>query len=246
VRGAYLGRWVQDRPPLPLFLQPGFESFQGATRIDLFPIQGVAFDGALDVERVDYDPPDTFSRIDLLDRRAQGIELGATTRGSDLWSVRFFTGFRWSQYQNQVTFDDDHRRDRAVNLGATLSLHGQIAANLGVDGTVNRSNSSRPEYDALSLRADLTTALPLWDLTASAFALFTWKSYVHFTEFARLVPGEEADNASVVYLDLGRPLAANLDGVLRVGWTRAETDIGGSYYRRLGATFLMNFRPGAR
>jgi hypothetical protein len=57
------------------------------------------------------------------------------------------------------------------------------------------------------------------------------------------VPGEEADNASVVYLSLTRPLAVDLDGALRVGWTRAETDIGESYFRRFGASFLLHFRP---
>jgi hypothetical protein len=41
-----------------------------------------------------------------------------------------------------------------------------------------------------------------------------------------------------------RPLFVNLDGVLRFGWTRAETDIGNSYYRRFGVSMLMNFRPG--
>ena len=60
---------------------------------------------------------------------------------------------------------------------------------------------------------------------------------------ARLVPGEEADNASVAYITLARPLAPNLDGRLRFGWTRAETDIGDSYYERYGVTFLFDFRP---
>lgn len=246
VRMGYRGRWVEDRPPLPLFLQPGYESFRGSAALELFPIQGVALDGTADLEGADYGASRFFP--DILDRRSQGIELGARTVGSDFWSVRFFTSFRWSQYRDQPTSltEDPFRRDRAVNIGATWSGHGQVATNLGIEGTVNRSNSNRPEYDAVSVHGDLTASLPIWELSTTVFTLFTWKSYVHVVEFDRLVPGEEADNASIVYLDLGRPLAENLDGVLRFGWTRAETDIGGSYYQRLGTTLLLNFRPGGR
>jgi hypothetical protein len=60
----------------------------------------------------------------------------------------------------------------------------------------------------------------------------------------RLVPGEEADNASLLYIDLTRPLAPNLTASVRFGWTRAETDIGDSYYRRSGLSFFLNYRPG--
>jgi hypothetical protein len=35
----------------------------------------------------------------------------------------------------------------------------------------------------------------------------------------------------------------NLDGAIRFGWTRAETDIGDSYFQRFGATFLFRYRP---
>ena len=114
---------------------------------------------------------------------------------------------------------------------------------LGVDGTVNRSNSNRPEYDALSGRAVFATPLP-GAFTLTAFAVLTGKSYLQETGFARLVPGEEADNASIAYLQVSRPLASNLDGVFRLGWTRAETDYGGAYYQRMGASVQFNYRPG--
>ena len=112
-----------------------------------------------------------------------------------------------------------------------------------MEGTINRSNSKRPEYDALSVRGEFSSPLPMWDLGVNALAVITGKSYVHDSPFVRLVPGEEADNASIVYVDVNRPIAANLDAAFRVGWTRAETDIGDSYYSRLGATFLLYFRP---
>ena len=61
-----------------------------------------------------------------------------------------------------------------------------------------------------------------------------------------LVPGEEADNASIAYVQVGRPMAVNLDGAIRVGWTRAETDIGNAYYQRFGLSVRMNYRPNNR
>src|SRR5690606_29882253 len=156
----------------------------------------------------------------LLDREARGFEIGATARGNGeqarTWGVRFFTGLRWSDYERQATSDalDPYRRDRTVNVGAQWNLRADaLMASVGVEGTVNRSNSRRPEYDALSVRGVLFTQLPVWDLSADVLALLTWKAYVHETTYARLVPGEEADNASVVYLSLIRGLAPNLDGV---------------------------------
>ena len=109
---------------------------------------------------------------------------------------------------------------------------------MGVEGTRNRSNSRRPEYDALSLRAQVTYPLP-WSVIADAFVVATGKSYLFETEFVRLVPGEEADNASQAYLTLSRAVAANLDAALQFGWTRAETDVGEQYYERYGVTVLF-------
>jgi hypothetical protein len=94
------------------------------------------------------------------------------------------------------------------------------------------------------LTGDFFTPLPWWGLNASASALLTWKSYVQDIPFARLVPGEEADNTSIVYVELIRGLAENLNAQLRFAWARAETDIGNSYYNRFGTTLLFNFRPG--
>lgn len=245
LRTTYRWRAVEDRPPMPLFLQPGYGSLRGSGTFQLRPIQGVSFDAGLEVEWTDYEAPQLLPQLDLLDRGARGVELGALARVGDNSSVRFFSGLRWSHYERQQTLDpgDPFRRDRTVSVGARWSLDGMVLASVGVEGTANRSNSLRPEYDALSVTGELSTLLPWWELSTNLFALLTWKTYVHQTSFARLVPGEEADNASVVYVDLVRPLASNLDGVLRFGWTRAETDIGSSYYRRFGTTFLMNFRP---
>lgn len=58
-----------------------------------------------------------------------------------------------------------------------------------------------------------------------------------------LVPGEEVNNALVVYLDLARPFAPALDGSVRLGWTRAEADVGDSYFQRFGISMLLRCHP---
>jgi hypothetical protein len=128
-------------------------------------------------------------------------------------------------------------------MGALWSLESLVSAELGVEGTVNRANSQRPEYDAVSVRAAVTTPLPFWALGLNLYGVLTGKTYVHDSPFVRLVPGEEADNASVAYAQINRPLAQNLTAGLRFGWARAETDIGESYYSRFGTSFLLYFRP---
>lgn len=241
-RLAWRGRTVEDRPPMPLFLQPGFGITSASLGLRLARIQGVLFDGIVDAEWADYSTSGAAPRLHLLDRDTRGLEVGA--EWGDLWTVRFFSGFRWSEYPNQRTFDprDPMRRDRTVQAGFAWSLFAPIRAELGIEGTVNRSNSRRPEYDALSLRTVLSVPLPL-EVGATVFAVITAKSYVNDTDFKVLVPGEEADNASVVYLDLARPVAPDLDASLRLGWTRAEADVREAYYQRFGVSILLRYRP---
>jgi hypothetical protein len=183
------------------------------------------------------------TQLDLLDRDAWAFEVGARWGvGLDL---RFFAGVRATEYPEQSSFDPDDpfRRDRTITVGAEWNWAAMVSGTVGIEGVVNRSNSRRPEYDAFVLRSRFAAPLPVLDLTASLYSVITGKTYVFSTPFARLVPGEEADNASVVYLELARPLAPNLDAALRAGWTRAETEIGESYYERRGLTFLLRFRP---
>jgi hypothetical protein len=236
------GRSVDDRPPMPLFIQPGYGSLDGRVRLQLHPIDGVRYDGQLFGEVADYGTTALTPQLALLDRRVLGIELGATW-GED-WTIRAHAGFLASEYRNQGTFDpsDPLRRDRTVKFGATWTLRSGFLAQVGVEGALNRSNSSRPEYNAVSVQAVASVPLPR-TLSLSLFADLTYKSYLTETGFAQLVPGEEADNASVVYAELSRPLFLNLDGAVRFGWTRAETNIGDSYFERLGGSFLLRYRP---
>jgi hypothetical protein len=240
--GGLGARKVDDRPPMPLFIQPGYGTVDGRVRLQLYPINGVYYDAQVFAELEDYGTTRLTPQLALLDRRMLGLEVGATW-GMD-WTIRTYMGFRASEYQNQGTFDptDPLRRDKALNLGATWTLRSSFFAQVGFEGTLNRSNSSRPEYNALSVRAVVSVPMPQ-EISLSFFADLAAKEYLTKTEFAQLVPGEEADNASVVYLEASRPLFMNLDGAVRFGWTRAETDIGNSYFERFGASFLFRYRP---
>jgi hypothetical protein len=227
---------------MPLFIQPGYGTVDGRVRLQLYPIDGLSYDAQLFGEIADYWTTKLTPQLALLDRKVLGVELGATW-GAD-WTIRVHTGVRASKYRNQGTFDpaDPLRRDKTLNLGATWTLRSSIFAQVGVEGALNRSNSSRPEYNALSLQAVVSVPMPR-GFSLNLFADLTAKRYLTETDFAQLVPGEEADNASVVYVEASRPLFLNLVGAVRFGGTRAETDIGDSYFKRFGASFLFRYRP---
>jgi len=150
-----------------------------------------------------------------------------------------------SGFPRQITFDptDPERRDVTLHGGGSWTYEGESIIRVGLEGRANRSNSNRPEYDALTLSALISASLPQ-DVSFSAYGALTAKQYLHDSRFARLLPGDEANNASLAYVSFTRPLARNLDGTVRVGWTRAETEIGSAYFERFGGSFLLHFRPG--
>jgi hypothetical protein len=113
---------------------------------------------------------------------------------------------------------------------------------LSIEGRANRSNSNRPEYNALTVRGFYATSV-LTDYRFSASGTATAKRYLHESEFARLLPGEEANSASLIYLSLSRLLEEKLEGTFRIGWTRAETEIGDAYFARFGASLIFHYRP---
>lgn len=240
--GRVRGRSVSDRPPIPLYIQPAYGAGLIMVGARFAEIERVRFDIEVTSEVTDYRSNDFAPLLDLLDRTSTGFEVGAGW--GDAWRVRFFSGYQSSRYEGQPTYDDTDpsRRDRTLRLGSEWEAQGDVWAQLGVEGTFNRSNSNRPEYDALSVKGLVSVPLP-WELSANAYGVLTAKRYLTDLQFARLVPGEEADNASVLYLSLLRPLAPNLDGSVRLGWTRAETEVGGSYFRRYGLGFFLHYRP---
>ncbi|MCG6957758.1 MAG: hypothetical protein LJF04_17345, partial [Gemmatimonadetes bacterium] len=177
-----------------------------------------------------------------LDRKSAGIEMGARWGGTS--TMRFYISARRTQYDKQGTFDasDPFRRDHTARVGLEWTYASDIFAQVGLEGVVNRSNSDRPEYDAVSGRLLFLAPLPQ-ELTLNVYAVLLAKSYVRSTGFALLVPGEEADNASQAYIQLARPVSPNLDAAIRLGWTRAETNTGNAYYQRFGGSLQFNFRP---
>jgi len=247
VQLALRGRRVDDRPPMPLFLQPGYGDVGGSITWESPLIdRDLRLGLRLDADEANYRAPDRVSALDLLDRNSFGVEASAEWGMASV--VRVYTEARRTHYPRQSSFDpsDPFRRDRTYTAGALWRYRSSFILELGVEGAINRSNSSRPEYDAVALNLLLATPVPWWGLSANLIGTFTGKSYVEETEFARLVPGEEADNASVLFLDIARPVTTDLDATVRLGWTRAETDIGDSYYERFGVSLLFNYRPLAR
>jgi len=242
LRGAYRARTVKDRPPMPLFLQPGYDNPRGSLHLDTRSFEGVSFDGTLDVESADYKATEFIPQLDLLDRKSAGIEMGARWGGTS--TMRFYVSARRTEYGKQGTFDasDPFRRDHTARVGLEWTYASDIFAQVGLEGVVNRSNSDRPEYDAVSGHLLFQTPLP-GEFTLNAYAVLLAKSYVRTTGFALLVPGEEADNASAAYVQLTRPVSPNLDAAVRLGWTRAETNTGNAYYQRFGGSLQFNFRP---
>ncbi len=243
--GRFKGRTVEDRPPMPLFLQPGYNQWTGGGLVQYVAANGLSFDLGVTGQIENFQRVDLVPQLDLLDRRGASAELGVNWQTRHDWRLRVFGEFERSKYPQQGSFvpDDPFRRDHTVKMGATWTYLGDaLLVDLGVEGTRNRSNSRRPEYDALSVRGQITYPLP-WSIIADAFVVATGKSYLFETEFVRLVPGEEADNASQAYLTLSRPVAVNLDAALQLGWTRAETDVGEQYYERYGVTVLFRYRP---
>lgn len=244
VEAAWRGRRVDDRPPMPLFLQPGFGEIRGALAWESPVIDGNLRIGVrLDGDEAEYRAPEQVGALDLLDRNSIGAT--ASVDWGTMSGFRVLAEARRTHYPRQSSFDPDDpfRRDRTFSAGAQWRYRGDFILEVGVEGVVNRSNSSRPEYDAVALNLQYATPLPWWELNLNVIGIFTGKSYVEETEFARLVPGEEADNASVLFLDVGRSVRSNLDATLRLGWTRAETDIGDSFYERAGVSLLFNYRP---
>ena len=244
--GRVKGRRVQDRPPMPLYIHPGYDEATGVAGIRFWPRTGFHLSAQLSGVTTNYKVSQHIGpQLDLLDRRGAGMELSAQWAYG--WTLRFFGSYSGLSYPRQGSFDagDPFRRDRAVRAGLEWRAEDAWAsgrAHVRIEGILNRSNSERPEYDAFKLSMTLSTFIP-WDFLLQFSAVVTGKSYLHSTEFARLVPGEEADNASVVHLEFSRSLASNLDGALRFVGTRAEAEVGESYFRRYGVSVMLQYRP---
>jgi len=244
--GGYRGRRVQDRAPMPLFLQPDQRVWYGGGGVQLGlksgwePLSLIVLG-----EQADYQAPVEAPQIRLLNRETLTSEIRWGHQAATSYRVDVTLGFDGSRYPEQTTFvaEDPVREDQTYRGRLGWSYQGDVLARAGLEGRINRSNSRRPEYRSLTLDGQVTTVLP-GDLVGTLYVVLSRKEYREAIPFARLLPGEEANSASLAYITLSRTLARNLDGAVRVGWSRAETETGGEYFQRYGFGVLMNYRPG--
>ena len=234
---------VNDRPPLPLYLPPGYEKYAGAATYSR-EVLGARATAGVSAENADYAA--VLPQLDLLDHSVFRAWATATPWAWERSSIDLFSEYSYFSYNRQGgsgTANDPFRTDHMYRAGAIWRLDHEDRGLRGAftaDGTVNRSNSRRVEYDLLRIS--------LWGSTSLGENVLFLEGQIAAKRYLvpfmhALVPGEEADNSSYVAARLTREFGPTLNGSVRVRWTRAETSIGGAYFRRLGASFSLNFRP---
>jgi len=241
------GRSIWDRPPMPLFLQPGYLRSSGSTQISFRTQRDVTLSVRLDLQDANYGAPTYFSQLDLLDRREVGTEVSLTKNNGTTDGSMFRLHMRYdhSEYRRQESFydDDPFRRDHSYRGGFLWQGNrGDIFLRGNIEGIANRSNTRRPEYNAVLIEAYVQLPLP-GEYSLQALAKLADKTYTHDTGFTRLVPGEEADNRSEVWLGVSRQVAQSLDARLQLEWARAETDFSGDYFSSFGISIALDYRP---
>ena len=239
------GRGVQDRTPMPLYLQPGYVALTGGAALRIGSTAWDWLDLSVSGERADFSAPEFAPQVRLLDRESVTLRL-AGARGLDSQQgLDAFLALDVAHYREQETFDaeDPYRRDQTLRARVGWTYRGGMVARAGLEGRLNRSNSRRPEYRSVTLDSQLSTVV-FGSTVATAYLVLTAKEYQDSIPFARLLPGEEANSASTAFISLSRELARNLDGAFRIGWTRAEAETGDDYFQRLGAGILLTYRPG--
>ena len=231
-------RGLTDLTPMPLYLAPGYVGYSldaGYSR----PVTGdTDVDAHVRFDERNYAGPSVLPTLDYLDRRSFEVQTGGRRlfRGApdtrDFTTMRLFAAYLHSRYHLQ-----GHRRDHALRLGGEWYLDRWdtwgLRFTLNASGVVNRSNSSRVEYNAARVEATARQRAGRYLLQLKG--IWSGKSYVSPQEF--LVPGEEADNAAILDGEITRFLGAGIAASLGGSWTRAETNISGDYYQRVRVYF---------
>lgn len=239
------GRGVADLPPMPMYLPPGFLSYAGEAEYLKFLGSGYAIDTKTVFAEKDYAGPSVLPNLDLLDYRSAEVQAGArrffrsSSGTGDVSGVRLFAAYLHRRYPRQ-----GHRSDHAVRFGGAWELDFSESRGLEVDlnasGTLNRSNSRRVEYN--SLRVEAVAHKTFGANIVSVSGIWSDKSYINPQDF--LVPGEEADNAVILYSEVSRFLTSGVRATVGGGWTRAETNIGGDYYDQFRISFSLRANLG--
>ena len=240
-------RSIADRPPMPLYLSPGYETYMAQVGYGKSLRPDFDLSMAVTGEMADYAAPKALPQLDLLDRSSVIVRTEAVrtvrdpARPDDISKFGVFANYRYHSYPKQGL--GLLRVDHAVGGGVSYETDiERLILKLSLDGTLSRSNSPRVDYNAAVLTGELT-----WSLGSSTQldieGTLARKRYLNPVVDA-LVPGEEGDNASLLYAEITRFLSPEVDASFRFGWQKVETNISGAYYTRFGGTFFLKVRPG--
>ncbi len=249
VSPTFGSRYIADRPPMPLYLPPGYNSASVNATYSRPVATGLVPYGRVAAELKDYAAPRVLPALDLLDRRSLTAAAGVTkvfpgaSETLDRTTVNLFGAYQYHSYPKQGGLGLP-RTDDGLQVGGEFSLdrreaHGFVLTISG-NATRNRSSSRRVEYNAGRIRA--AAAVDLGDNTLLDLeGLWAAKSYIHPQE--ALVPGEEADNAAFVNAHVTRFLGNGVSAGIGGGWIRAETNFSGDYYQRFSMSFSLTVHP---
>ena len=244
----FASRHIADRPPMPLYLPPGYNS--GAAHAEYVRDIGPSLSayGRIAGQVRDFAAPSVLPALDLLDRRSGTITAGVTRsfpgrpNTLDRSTLTLFGAYQRHSYPKQGL--GLLRTDNGLQLGTQwmvdrLETRGFLFS-VQIHGTRSRSNSSRVEYNAGRIEAD--AVVDLGDATQlDLYGLWGAKRYINPQD--ALVPGEEADNAASVSAEVARFLGSGVRAGIGGGWTRAETNISGAYYQRFSLSFSLTVNP---
>ena len=244
-------RHVADRPPLPLYLPPGYNAGAIVANYSRAIGTDLALYGQLTGETKDYTAD--LPALDDLDRRSVSLEAGVQRvfRGRpetrdpeirDRSTLRFFGTYLHHSYPKQGL--GLLRRDNAERIGGEFTLDRRdtqgFRFELRAEGMRSRSNSRRVDYNAGRIEAE--GSLELGDNTQLDLqGLWAVKRYINQQDF--LIPGEEADNATIVFAQVTRFLPNGVRAGIGGGWRRAETNFSGAYYQRFSVSFSLTVSP---
>lgn len=237
-------RRVFDHPPMPLYKPPGYDIYSARARYAR-NVLGIRVDLNVAGEQADYAPP-VLEHLDFLDRNSVIVEAGGTRRfnideeSGDYWGLRLYGAYGHHSYPRQG--GEVQRVDNAMRLGLNVQLQwDRLELSVTLDGTRSRSTSRRVEYNRG--RVDAQAIWLLSDaMDLSLTGTLARKRYIKPAQHA-LVPGEEADNATILYAELTRELAPRVDGAFRIGWGKVETNFTGAFYTRFRGGFSLRVRP---
>ncbi len=241
-------RHIADRPPLPIYLPPGYNSSSVVVTYDRPFRPSFSAYGQLGGEIRDFARPGVLPALDLLDRQELSAQLGAVRNfpgPPDSWDrseIEVFGAYRHLAYPKQGL--GLLRRDNALQVGGRFTLDRPEMQGLRIElrasGIRSRSNSRRVEYNAATLDAELGFDLGAFNLVSLDGS---WKAKRYVTPQQALVPGEEADNSTSIVATITRILDNGVRAALEGGWTRAETNVSGAYYERFSISFNLAVTP---